>query len=109
MANLINANMGSASLDNAQFNGANLQGSNFDSAILEFSNFTDANISSANLINVDLSEVTFSNTLYDSNTVFDAGFDPASNSGLILVPEPSSSLLIGLASIFIFARRKRTQ
>ena len=64
----------------------------------------NTNLSGADLSGAELDGAIFQNTLYDSSTTFDNGF---TDSGLVLVPEPSSTALLGLGGLALMLRRRR--
>ena len=108
-ANLFGADLFAADLVGADLNFANLDGANLNfadlsNANLSNTNLSGANLSGANLSGADLSGARFQNTLYDSSTTFDNGF---TDSGLVLVPEPSSTALLGLGGLALMLRRRR--
>ena len=109
---LSNANLFGADLSGANLSGANLtlailSGANLNLAILVGADLVGANLSGANLSGADLSGARFQNTLYDSSTTFDNGFNPTTVTGLVLVPEPSSTALLGLGGLALMLRRRR--
>jgi uncharacterized protein YjbI with pentapeptide repeats len=102
--NLSDANLIAADLFAADLFGANLSDANLFGANLRDANLRDANLSDANLSGAELDGARFQNTLYDSSTTFDNGF---TDSGLVLVPEPSSTALLGLGGLALMLRRRR--
>lgn len=97
-------------LDDADLRGADLSGATFSGT-----QFTGADLRGARLLGADLSSGPYGftlndaifddTTLYDTQTIFPAGFDPVAY-GLTFVPEPGTALLVlsGLAAIS--ARRR---
>jgi len=90
----------------ALFIGADLRNVSFDSGGLMGADLTNASIEGADFNAVILDTTIFNNTRYSLETNFPVTFDPTSEPGLVLVPEPSSMLLVSLGSLMI-CRRKR--
>ena len=85
----------------------NLAAPHLSGADLFGANLSGANLSGANLSGAELDGARFQNTLYDSSTTFDNGFNPTTETGLVLVPEPSSTALLGLGGLALMLRRRR--
>lgn len=121
------ADLSGANIRNAQFTGADLSNTilfdveatnaNFTNAIVNGVVFGDADLRNANfagasLLGADLSNIAdqtntnFTGALFDSSTLFAAGFDTSS---LVFVPEPSSALLmaLGLIGLASYPGRRR--
>ena len=93
--------------DNDNTNFTITGGINLEAPNLSGANLSGANLSGANLSGAELDGAGFQNTLYDSSTTFDNGFNPTTDPGLVLVPEPSSTALLGLGGLALMLRRRR--
>ena len=107
LANLSGADLNFADLNFASLRDANLNFANLNFADLSNANLSNTNLSGANLSGAELDGARFQNTLYDSSTTFDNGFNPTTVTGLVLVPEPSSTALLGLGGLALMLRRRR--
>jgi hypothetical protein len=112
-ANLSGAKLGTY-LDAAIFAGATLVGTDFGGSDLYDAHFENTNLGGAQFTGAGrLDQAHFGATLYDSSTVFPAGFSPSAH-GLTLVPEPSIMALLGAGALGLAlaarcrAGRKRT-
>ncbi len=90
---------------NAVFTGAILDGTDFSGSDVKNADFTGASLLGADfssLANADKAD--FTGAFYDAATILDPGID---TSGMILVPEPATALLVvaGLAGFSVRIRR----
>ena len=118
-ANLSGANLSSASLRAATMDFTDLRDANLTSADLTAAELRNAKMSAANLSFADFSFATFLGSVigvpqYNAFTNFagaltagsgSAPFDPVS-AGWILIPEPSTALLVGLGLLGIATGRR---
>ena len=114
--NLSNANLSYAWFDYAILNGANLRNANLTGALMNPVALFGADLSGANLTNAHISPyyVPFEEdlpeplppTYYDLGTDFTGtGFDPVM-AGWVLIPEPSTGMLLGLGLAGMAIRRR---
>lgn len=120
-ADLSDASFGNADLRDADFTRsglgdsyldyADLSGADFSSAYLQFANLTGAivdgtNFSGAYLADTDM-DLTIGSAFYNANTRFhdDPAFDPVA-AGWVLIPEPSTALLLSLGLVGLTNKRR---
>jgi len=115
-ADLMGADLTGADLTNASMSNVDAQNANFTNAILDGVTFAtgdvkNATFAGASLLGADLSGITdaskadFTGALYDASTVLAPG---TNTSGMTLVPEPSSAVLMLLGLIGLEACSRRT-
>ena len=125
--NFAGADFTSATLRNGDFTGADFTGATFSGTQMRDANYTNAvfddvtlngqvrggNFSGASFLGADLASATnwdlanWTGALFDSSTVFAAGFDPLAE-GMVFVSEPHGALLLGLGmlGLGVFGRRR---
>lgn len=102
---LADANLFHSSFTQALFVGSDLRNATFRSGGVMEADFTNATIEGTDFRGVFLDSTKFDNTRYSAETRFPDGFDPTANSGLVLVPEPSSMLLVSLGGLILLRRK----
>jgi hypothetical protein len=118
-ADLMGADLTGADLTNASMSNVDAQNADFTNAILDGVTFATGNVKNAafvgaSLFGADLSGLTdaskadFTGALYDASTILAPGTD---TSGMTLMPEPSSAvlLLFGLIGLAVYFRRTADQ
>ena len=100
------ANFTNADMSAINATGANFAGADFSGADLSVGNFTGADLRGADFTFANGSVLNTNGALYDRFTIFNPGFDPEA-AGMILVPEPSRAMLLGVAMASILLRRRR--
>jgi len=112
--NFTNSNLSFAAFLGASVIGSDFRFADLSGALLESADFSNADIRGADLTGTEIgsafsSDPIFSNTLYDSQTIFDPDFDPTTNSGLVLVqiPEPTTASFAFLAMFSSLLIRRR--
>jgi hypothetical protein len=108
---LTDALLTGALLTDANLRDVDLTGANVDGADLTNADLRNADLGSASLLGADLSGIrtdggtNFIGAFYDAATIFGSGFD---TTGMIFVPEPAQSSLLGLGLAILGMLRRRT-
>jgi uncharacterized protein YjbI with pentapeptide repeats len=107
---LVDALMNSSTLSRANLQYADLTGANLSGANLNRANLQNANLSGANLSGANLARASLVGAIYNSATIFPAGFSVAT-SGMVFVPEAGSASLLwlGLAGLAVFPLGRTTR
>ena len=112
-ANISNSNLTNTNLYSADMYFTNFSNSILQNANLSYSDMYYSNLKNANLLNADLSGalligVNFSGAIFNSDTIFPDGFNPAA-AGMTFVPLPAGiylflSGLVGLVGVKLRGR-----
>ncbi len=111
-ANLFNADLQGADLVSAVLNGADLTNADLSGTNLNVANLDGAFLNGANLIAADLSgafgiSTTSGSATYNALTNFTStGFNPVTAGWNLVVPEPTTGLMLGLGLLGVAVRRR---